>query len=301
MNLKITTALLAFTLMISLVALVPASVLSQGAPCVPNRFYGNALANVNPAPTGLTVTAEVNGVETSSVITVDGKYGYVPYTFDVLDNDNNCDNGGVVEFFINGQPAGSSPYNNGYFTLLDLSATGVSIPQPPAPPTDGGTGGGGGGGGGGYITCTPQWSCSDWSQCIGGSQDRECIDINQCGTEEGKPPETQSCGIESILPENCTQGQTTCVGSSVWECVEEGTWQRAETCENECSAGACAEAAEASSGETGLGEGFPITGLDIFAPSTLPYWAILIIVIIVVLYLIMRGRGTSPKAKETKK
>ena len=42
-------------------------------------------------------------------------------------------------------------------------------------------------------TCTPQWNCSSWSSCVSGIQTRTCTDQNNCGTNEGKPPESQSC------------------------------------------------------------------------------------------------------------
>jgi hypothetical protein len=292
MNLKSLSGLMIITLLLSIMTI--SNVLAQGVPCYPNAFYGDATANGVPAPDGLVVTAEVNGVNTnSSILTANGKYGVGGPPLKVNDNDNDCENGGSVQFFIQGQLAGTADFNNGYVSLLDLSADNVVITKPPSPPPTGG-GSPPSGGGPGPATCTPEWSCSDWSQCIDSSQDRECLDLNLCNSDTGKPNENQVCGIESVLPENCTKGETTCVGSSVWECVEEGAWQRAETCENECSAGACAEASEPS-GEA-PGEGSPITGLDIFAPSTLPYWAILIIVIIlIIIYYGIRRRGGKKK------
>src|SRR3989344_4110878 len=41
--------------------------------------------------------------------------------------------------------------------------------------------------------CTPSWSCTDWSSCLGGTQTRICIDQNSCGTDQGKPPDSQTC------------------------------------------------------------------------------------------------------------
>lgn len=42
-------------------------------------------------------------------------------------------------------------------------------------------------------TCQPSWSCNTWSNCLCGSQSRNCVDLNFCGTEIGKPPEIQLC------------------------------------------------------------------------------------------------------------
>ncbi|MEA3329905.1 MAG: hypothetical protein U9Q06_04125 [Nanoarchaeota archaeon] len=55
--------------------------------------------------------------------------------------------------------------------------------------------------------CTENWDCGDWSVCSGeGMQTRVCIDLNDCGTEEGKPATTQNCIYIEICNENwnCT-------------------------------------------------------------------------------------------------
>ncbi len=41
--------------------------------------------------------------------------------------------------------------------------------------------------------CTPNWSCTDWSACMNGTQTRVCSDQNSCGTSESKPSESMSC------------------------------------------------------------------------------------------------------------
>jgi hypothetical protein len=58
------------------------------------------------------------------------------------------------------------------------------------PPLSGGGGGGGGGGG----KCTPDWWCSPWSVCTRESnRTRSCLDLNNCGSNKGKPSEKESC------------------------------------------------------------------------------------------------------------
>jgi hypothetical protein len=47
--------------------------------------------------------------------------------------------------------------------------------------------------------CTPNWQCSDWSECVNETQTRTCEDVNNCGTEDGRPALLQSC----TLPETC--------------------------------------------------------------------------------------------------
>ncbi|MEM2956303.1 MAG: hypothetical protein QW041_01885 [Candidatus Pacearchaeota archaeon] len=41
--------------------------------------------------------------------------------------------------------------------------------------------------------CIPNWQCSEWSKCINNTQTRNCIDLNNCTTLDGKPAESQPC------------------------------------------------------------------------------------------------------------
>lgn len=88
-----------------------------------------------------------------------------------------------------------------------------------------GSGGGSGGGGGGSSgssqsnevtglfvqneTCREDWICSEWSECISGSQERICEDWNSCGSEEFKPLVIQDCVIEDTKTQEQTS-QATC-------------------------------------------------------------------------------------------
>lgn len=52
-------------------------------------------------------------------------------------------------------------------------------------------------------SCTPDWQCSDWSECsrtgiTSGVQKRTCTDVNECNTTVGKPVESQSCSLPPI-------------------------------------------------------------------------------------------------------
>ena len=55
------------------------------------------------------------------------------------------------------------------------------------------------------ISPGPNWKCSEWSSCDNNIQVRACNDLNACGTDSGKPSETQTCssGIKT-----CTNGAT---------------------------------------------------------------------------------------------
>lgn len=44
------------------------------------------------------------------------------------------------------------------------------------------------------AACNPNWSCTDWGECIDDTQTRTCLDANNCGTTSGKPAESQTCG-----------------------------------------------------------------------------------------------------------
>jgi PGF-pre-PGF domain-containing protein len=71
-------------------------------------------------------------------------------------------------------------------------------------------------------SCTESWTCGAWSNCVGGTQTRTCLDENVCGTTNDKPATSQSCQscVESWLCSewsNCTDSlQTrTCTDSNV--------------------------------------------------------------------------------------
>lgn len=69
--------------------------------------------------------------------------------------------------------------------------------------------------------CTPAWLCSDWSACPSGTQTRICTDQNSCGTNNGRPAESQSC-----TPPPCTEN---------WSC---GTWS---ACANSSQSRTCTD------------------------------------------------------------
>lgn len=52
----------------------------------------------------------------------------------------------------------------------------------------------GGGGGGSSYVCKSNWSCGDWSDCVGDERRRLCEDVNKCGTPYLKPEVYEVCG-----------------------------------------------------------------------------------------------------------
>ena len=194
--------------------LVSFSSLAVAQPNVPHAFYGDVIVNGGSAPNNLFVEARVShpdGTSTFTTVTSDGGYGYDP-VFYVEPGTANWDNR-VITFFVEGVEAGSYVFSSGNVTRVDLQADGVDLPSP----GNGGTGTTGGGGAGtagvppapsddeedddGTGTtptvveeeCVPNWVCSEWTDCVNYQQRRVCIDRNECGSDEGKPDERQSC------------------------------------------------------------------------------------------------------------
>ena len=62
--------------------------------------------------------------------------------------------------------------------------------------------------------CNPDWQCSSWSECSEDSkQTRTCSDKNNCGTNSGQPPISQSC--EYIVEDKATMGEKNALGKAL--------------------------------------------------------------------------------------
>ena len=73
-----------------------------------------------------------------------------------------------------------------------------------------------------FDECIADWQCTDWSACINSGQIRSCTDVNDCGSADGKPIETQSC---TCIPDwECTD----------WSVCDENLQQRTCTDVNSC-------------------------------------------------------------------
>ncbi|OGZ81172.1 MAG: hypothetical protein A2312_04870 [Candidatus Staskawiczbacteria bacterium RIFOXYB2_FULL_32_9] len=83
--------------------------------------------------------------------------------------------------------------------------------------------------------CAPSWSCSEWSLCKNDKQTRKCSDSKNCKILLGKPKETQSCSLPSvILKGNNIENKTTInageaieiswAGVNVTSCSASGNW-----------------------------------------------------------------------------
>lgn len=47
------------------------------------------------------------------------------------------------------------------------------------------------------CSCTPDWRCTDYSDCVDGKKTRTCTDNNNCSTDAGKPDEEDNCRTTS--------------------------------------------------------------------------------------------------------
>ncbi|MBU1849431.1 MAG: hypothetical protein KKH40_01760 [Nanoarchaeota archaeon] len=57
------------------------------------------------------------------------------------------------------------------------------------------------------LGCEENWNCINWSICgSNGLQTRDCVDLNDCGTFEHKPAETQECIYISSDKPSCYDG-----------------------------------------------------------------------------------------------
>jgi hypothetical protein len=90
------------------------------APGVPNQFYGTVTINGSPAGQGITITAVVNGVNSTATSTdSDGRYGYNP-VYMVAGSA-----GASVTFLVNGvQAAQTVTFQSGGVTPLGLTVSG---------------------------------------------------------------------------------------------------------------------------------------------------------------------------------
>jgi len=175
----------------------------------PSYFGGDVKINGAKAPDNTLVTAKIDGVEVQAQFSVDGTFGHNPNIFWIADPQGNRD-GKTVVFYVDNIKAGEFPFMSGHPTVANLGVS-KQTTSPPNNPSSGGSGGGSGGGGSIVLpasepepelvpiaevttnTCTPEWRCSDWLDCINGEQKKICFDYNECDSEEGMPETLRSC------------------------------------------------------------------------------------------------------------
>lgn len=187
---------------------------------VPHNFYGEVEINGQPAPDGVIIRAEIDGKTFGLGTTEDGRYGYEGDSFYVDDPDGFHD-GNEITFYVEDEEAATYTFRNGQSTRLDFSVEMDDVPTGGTIGEDDSPAGGGGGGSpssgsttttssddsdsessdsvedvtvSGSAECTPDWECSEWTECSNFNHKRVCIDRNGCDTSEGRPALSESCG-----------------------------------------------------------------------------------------------------------
>lgn len=190
-----------------------------------HQFYGEVVANGAPAPDGLRIEARITDVVVGAGETLDGRYGYEPL-FKLASGEEGV-RGGIIRFFVEGVEAASHPYSIGdeysAVTRLDLEVEGLSLASD-AISTKGGILWKN------YLLtlegdeeeiisevedetrdsqgCDPDWYCSEWMECVGGEQQRVCVDTNDCADDSSRPDEVRGCGgadADRLNPASDTQ------------------------------------------------------------------------------------------------
>jgi len=88
-----------------------------------------------------------------------------------------------------------------------------------------------------HEKCVENWQCTEWSDCVNGTQIRTCNDINNCNTTENKPLENQSC---VILPScNLTCGICQELNSTTCSCMDISPCCGNSVCESEEDCSSC--------------------------------------------------------------
>ena len=192
-------------------------------------------------------------------------------------------------------------------TVLDAEPPG----EPPVTPPP--SGGGGGGGGGGRAICEPTWGCEDWGICkqieialeegtllgedyrsvkanctskgwkddICGFQMKICADVNDCGSEKGKPLLFQVCYYTE--KPDCFDGIKNCHHDLCEVLVD---------CGGPCDACASCSDDIQNQGEEGIDCGGPCSecykspSLPLFKKSYLKYLVIIVLIAILIIVVI---------------
>ena len=136
-------------------------------------------------------------------------------------------------------------------------------------------------GGAAAAVCAPAWSCTEWSGCVDGARTRACTDANDCGTETGKPPETEGCEAAGRV---CQPYEIKCSEKDVLHCSPEGDhWIIVETCDAACQDGRCVEPLEFNISAAPEGNVTEVPGLTggVFLTPTQTLAAVIIALLVI--------------------
>lgn len=80
------------------------------------------------------------------------------------------------------------------------------------------------------CTCIEDWDCEAWSTCSGGTQDRSCTDLNDCGTDDSMPSTSRTCSTGGGSTGGSSSGSSS--GSSLPPlCTEEWACDSWSSCQ----------------------------------------------------------------------
>jgi hypothetical protein len=135
-------------------------------------------------------------------------------------------------------------------------------------------------------SCTPNWECGEWTECVNEMQERVCTDVNQCDLSEGMPVTSQSCVVEVV--ETCFDGIKN-QGEQGIDC--------GGPCEKKCSVFTIM--GSAISGPIDAGKDFVLTGMFGSKGKTIISVSILVLVagMVVVFVLFKKGILNFPLKK----
>lgn len=87
------------------------------------------------------------------------------------------------------------------------------------------------------VECTPDWSCTAWTECRDGVESRTCTDVSQpaCGTDFAKPIERQTCTTPQPDPVACVEQWSCTEWSACVDGAETRSCQDLEQCGTETS------------------------------------------------------------------
>jgi hypothetical protein len=94
--------------------------------------------------------------------------------------------------------------SDGNIAKVLVGTINIATPSPPGP-SGGGSSSSGSGTSGGATTpvgCLTRWVCTEWKDCINGTQTRICEKTNpNCFTNQSKPAEIQNCAVKNETAE----------------------------------------------------------------------------------------------------
>ena len=169
--------------------------LAYAIPPFPMQIYGDVTGDV---PEGVEITFEVDGIEIGSGEIKEDKYGYDPVVLIDMDDPATSEiegysEGDVVEVYIEEIKVDEITLEGTDYAKSDITVPTEKVERIKAEVQRTATTTGGGSGITPREECVPEWDCSDWSDCAEGAQTRVCVDLLECGIEEGMPAETKTC------------------------------------------------------------------------------------------------------------